>query len=143
MESGIQSIANPAGARRYTRCAMKRCWRVLPLILLFCGRISAAPACISGNNLASYVALGSGGCDIGPLAVKDFVFGLVCSGGGAIPLNESGITVTAVFAPTGFGLSFASGGFCVAGSGFVNDLLGFTWDPTGDLRGAGDILDPG
>src|SRR4029077_10286195 len=104
---------------------------------------TAAPACISGNSLASYVALGQAGCNVGPLQVKDFVFSVVSFGGGATPLTGAGISVNTVFLSDGFGLRFSSTGFQVSGAGFVNYLIAYTWDPTADIRGASDILDPG
>ena len=67
------------------------------ILLLVCMRASAAPACISGNSLASYEALGPEGCNVGPLAVKDFVFLVGPSGGGGIPISATDITVTTQF----------------------------------------------
>src|SRR5206468_1368119 len=75
--------------------------------------------------------------------VKDFVFSVVSSGGGATPIADTDITVITHFPAGGFGLEFKSTGFSVTGTQFVNYLIGFTWDPTGDMRNASDILDPG
>jgi len=104
---------------------------------------NAAPVCISGNSLASYESLGAIGCDVGPVTVKDFVFNVASVGGGAIAVADTDITVTTEFIPGGVGLGFASGGFNVSGTGFANYLIAYTWDPTADIRGAADILDPG
>jgi hypothetical protein len=113
-------------------------------VLFFCVQAYAAPVCVSGNSLAAYEALGSGGCTVGgSIIVKDFVFSVISFGGGAIPVADTGITVTTQFLRDGFGLRFASNGFQVSGAGFANYLIGFTWDPTADIRGAADILDPG
>jgi hypothetical protein len=80
---------------------------------------------------------------IGGLTVKDFIFSVTSSGGGATPIASSAISVITHFPVGGRGLEFASGGFSVTGSQFVNYLIAFTWDPTGDMRNASDILDPG
>ena len=60
---------------------LRSCW--VPLALFVCLPLSAANVCVSGNTLDTYVALGSTGCTIGGLTVKDFVFSVVSSGGGA------------------------------------------------------------
>ena len=105
--------------------------------------LSAAPACISGGNLAGYMALGSGGCTIGELLVKDFSFGVGPSGGGATPITAGDVTVTPTFGADLLGIQFSSAGFSVTGGQFVNYTIGYTWDPSGDIRGMGDVLDPG
>ena len=104
---------------------------------------AATPLCISGDTLANYEALGAGGCTVGPLLVSGFSFSAISASGGATAVNASQITVTTDFLSDGYGLVFASGGFSVTGTGAVSYGIGFTWDPTGDIRGAGDILDPG
>ncbi len=112
------------------------------LMLAGAWRAYASP-CVSGNNLSTYVGLGSGGCDVGPLTVKDFSFSVISSGGGATPMASADITVTTEFGADFFGLSFSSPDFSVTGSQSVSYLLAYTWDPTGDMRGLGDVLDPG
>jgi hypothetical protein len=103
----------------------------------------AANVCIPGNTLDTYVALGATGCTIGGLTVKDFAFSVVSSGGGDTPIADTDINVITHFPVGGFGLEFQSSGFSVTSTQFVNYLIAYTWDPTGDMRGASDILDPG
>jgi hypothetical protein len=120
---------------------LRSCW--VPFALFACLPLAAANVCVSGNTLDTYVALGSTGCTIGSLTVKDFIFSVGPSGGGATPIADTAINVI-VHSPTGgFGLEFRSSGFSVTGTQFVNYLIGYTWDPTGDIRNASDILDPG
>jgi len=107
-----------------------------------CG-LHATPACVSGNDLASYVALGAGGCTVGELWVYNFGFSVVSSGGGATPVADTDIMVTTTSGPDYLGLNFASTGFSVDPGQFINYLIDYTWDPTGDIRGLGDVLDPG
>ena len=120
---------------------LRSCW--VPLALFVCLPLSAANVCVSGNTLDTYVALGSTGCTIGGLTVKDFVFSVVSSGGGATPIADTAINVILHSPAGGFGLEFQSSGFAVTGTQFVNYLIGYTWDPSGDMRNASDILDPG
>jgi hypothetical protein len=58
-------------------------------------------------------------------------------------VSDTNITVATDIAGATFGLIFGSPGFSVSGSEFVNYLIAFTWDPSGDIRSATDILDPG
>jgi hypothetical protein len=104
--------------------------------------LSAGP-CVPGDTLAQYIALGAGGCTVGPLVVENFSFSVLSSGGGDTPIDATDIIVTPDFGAASFGLSLSSTGFSVSGSQFVNYQIGYTWDPTGDLRGLGDVLDPG
>jgi hypothetical protein len=103
----------------------------------------SAPVCISGNSLASYGALGSAGCTVGPVTAKDFLFSVLSSGGGVIPITAADITITTEPTAPNFGLLFSSLGFSVTGTEFVTYLVGYTWDPSGDIRSASDVLDPG
>jgi hypothetical protein len=119
---------------------LRSCWVLLAFSV--CLPLSAATVCVP-NTLDTYVALGSTGCTIGELTVKDFAFSVVSSGGGATPIADTAINVILHFPVGGFGLEFQSNGFAVTGTQFVNYLIAFTWDPTGDMRNASDILDPG
>lgn len=122
---------------------MRRIQFVLFVFLLSGYRLWSAPVCVSGNSLASYEALGSTGCSIGPLVAKDFIFSVLSSGGGVVPVTAGDITITTLPTPPNFGLSLSSPGFSVSGSEFVTYLVGYTLDPSGDIRSASDILDPG
>jgi hypothetical protein len=118
-------------------------WRFGANVLLLALPLGAAPLCISGNNLQSYIALGSGGCMDGSFLVKDFLFAVASSGGGDVPIAPTNITVSTDIGGSSFGLTMGSTGFSVTGSQFVTYTIGYTWDPTGDMRGLGDVLDPG
>jgi hypothetical protein len=63
-------------------------------------------------------------------------------GGGATALPDTNITVTPTFGVGFYGAQFASTGFVVTGTEFVNYLIGFTWDSI-PIAGMGDVLDPG
>jgi len=120
---------------------MPRLALTLSAFLILTFRLSAS-ACVAGATLASYEALGVTGCTIGPQTVDDFTFSVVSSGGGAIPLADTDITVTPAFGAGSFGVQFASTGFLVTGTGFVDYLIGYTWDSI-PIHGMGDVLDPG
>lgn len=122
---------------------MPRIYWVLTLLLIASLQLTATPACISGNTLASYEALGAGGCTIGGLQVFNFSFNPIASGGGAVPPTDSDITVNTQLSGDVVSVIFFPNGFGVTGSGFESYDIDFTWDPTGDIRSAGDILDPG
>jgi hypothetical protein len=122
---------------------MLRANRYLPLLLLACFPLRGTNVCVSGNTLDTYEALGATGCTIGGLTVKNFIFSVVNSGGGDVPIADTQIQVDLHFPVGGFGVEFRSTGFNVTGTEFVNYLIGFTWDPSGDIRNADDILDPG
>jgi hypothetical protein len=122
---------------------MVRSFWVLSLGLVACQLLSGANVCVSGNTLDTYIALGATGCDFGGLIVKDFAFSVVSFGGGDTPIADTDITVFLHSPVGGRQLEFLSTGFSVTGTQFVNYLLAFTWDPSGDMRNASDILDPG
>src|SRR5580700_7841539 len=104
---------------------MPRFALALAAFLILAFRLSATPVCVSGGTLASYEALGAGGCTIGPQTVDDFTFSVVSVGGGATAVSDTNITVTPTFGAGLYGVQFASTGFLVSGSGFVNYLIGY------------------
>jgi hypothetical protein len=114
-------------------------------LLLFGLRLYAAPVCVSGGSLASYEALAAG-CTVGPFTVMSFTFGVVSSTGGPTLVTAADITVTPEIGVSGFGqfygLQFASTGFQVTATQSVEYSLAYTVDPTPDIRGLGDVLDP-
>lgn len=68
---------------------------------------AAPPACVSGT-LASYIALGTGGCTAGTVTLADFAYAAK-AGGGAPKIPASQIQVTPVFAiPSTGGLTFSA-----------------------------------
>jgi hypothetical protein len=99
-------------------------------------QLPATPLCIAGGTLASYEALGAGGCTIGPETVESFSFSVVSGSGASI----SNIFLTPTFGTNVYGVQFASTGF-VTGSTGAEYLIGFTWDSI-PIRGLGDDLDP-
>src|SRR5712692_9439110 len=88
------------------------------LCLLAGGSLRAGPvACVPGT-LASYEALGSTGCLFGLITVRDVAFSVISSGGGAVPVSDTNVTVTPTNSGSGvLGLQFASSGFSVTGAG--------------------------
>jgi hypothetical protein len=115
---------------------------LITLAVASAGILTAAPVdCVPGT-VATYEALGSTGCQVGPVIVKDFAFAALSSGGGAPVLTAADIAVQPVSTPPSvFSLQFSSNGFSVTGNQFVNYLLGYTWDPTADIRSLDDVLD--
>jgi len=98
------------------------------------------PACVA-NTLDQYLLLGPAGCSIGDeVAFNGFSFGVVSSGGGAIPIAASDIVVTPTAAGLASSLTFASTGFSVTGAEFVTYQLGYTIDPHPILSGFDDVL---
>lgn len=113
--------------------------RLLPRWLSFLA-ICAAPGlagtvCATGT-LASYEALGSGGCQIGGLTVNNFSYAFVS---GAVTIPDTSITVTPSIVGGTLGLTFSSSQFNVSGSQSAVYLLTYTWDP-GDIGSLEDIL---
>jgi hypothetical protein len=120
---------------------MQRLAWLLAVGLILAFHLPASP-CVAGATLASYEALGLTGCTIGPETVDGFSFSVVSVGGGATALSDTNIFVTPTFGPDYYGVLFSSTGFSVTGTGFVNYLIGFTWDSI-PIHGMGDALDPG
>jgi hypothetical protein len=114
------------------------------LVLGFAQSVSATPleplpACIEAT-LARYLAL-EGGCSVGDeIGFSDFSFSVIVSGGGAVPIGASDITVTPTLVGDQAILAFASSGFSVTGSGFVTYLLAYSIDPHPILGGFDDFL---
>jgi hypothetical protein len=104
---------------------------------------SAAPLCIAGASLASYQALGAGGCMVdltSGIIVNDFSYTVLASSNPGVVTPNTAISVTPVFpAPGRFGIDFTSTSFTLSGTDFVKYRIGFTWDP--DVRSADDLLE--
>jgi hypothetical protein len=98
----------------------------------FVGSASAAPLCISGGTMASYAALGVGGCQIGDKLFSNFIYGSTGHGTG-VAVAASAVFLTPVGAGTfnpGPGIIFSSAGWIVpSGSpttnSFVDSSIGF------------------
>src|SRR5690242_550866 len=115
--------------------------RVIFVLALFGAAVlQGAPMCTIGS-LASYIALGAGGCMDGDNLVKDFSFPAPVFGGGAVPVTAAAITVTPLplSGPSTNGLKFSSPGWAVSGTGFVEYVIGYTWDPH-NIRSMDDLL---
>jgi hypothetical protein len=95
----------------------------------------AGPVCVVGT-LASYEALGAGGCTLGSFNLTNFTYTFI-SGSPTIP--DTSITVTPSTANEMVGLTFTSPDFTVSGSASAVYTLGYTYDP-GDIRSLEDIL---
>src|SRR5436190_630893 len=111
----------------------------LSAALLACACLQASPVCVPGT-LASYEALPVTGCMVGVLTVNDFVFTVLGSSGGAVPLTDTQIIVAPI--GTRLGLSFSSTGFSVTGAESVQYLIGYTWDPSDTIQSMDDVMDP-
>ncbi len=109
--------------------------KCLGLLSVFGLPLLAAPMCVS-TTLDVYEALGSGGCQIGGLVVKNFTYSFV-SGSPVVP--DTAVTVTPIVSGESLTLDFTSPDFTVSGSTSTVYLLAYTWDP-GDIRSLEDIL---
>ena len=107
-------------------------------LVTFVSAASAAPLCVSGGTLASYQALGSGGCMIGNALFSNFTYTGTALGQGAVVANTQ-ITLTPAGSGTlnpGPGIIFASTAWVVPsaknnGDSFVDSVIGFTVSVTG------------
>jgi hypothetical protein len=118
---------------------LARC--VVSVAIFACGSLQAGP-CVFGT-LASYEALGSTGCTVGEFTANNFVFSLLGSAGGAVPVTDTQIFVQPTLSGPGLiGLNFSSAGFSVVASGSVQYLIGYTFDPLDDIRSMDDVMDP-
>lgn len=118
---------------------MQRLACVLAGILWVGVRLSAsALPCVSGGSLASYEALGSTGCTIGPQTVENFTFSAMATGATAV--SDSNIAVTPETGSGFYGVQIGSTGFSVT-TGSVTYTIGYTWDSR-PIDGMGDVLDP-
>jgi hypothetical protein len=114
--------------------------RLLSVLLLpaaaLATTISPVPACVTAS-LASYIALGGTGCQVGPLAVVDFEF--TALQGNTVTILPSDVTVTPVLSAPSYILQFSSPEFTASNSDVVRYLIAYTWDP-GDIRSLDDVL---
>jgi PEP-CTERM motif. len=112
----------------------------LVLALMAAGCLQAGP-CVTGT-LASYEALPPAGCTVGQYSAATFVFTVLGSGGGAVPVTDTQITVTPGSNTGRPSLNFASSGFNVAVNGSVQYLIAYTWDPSNPIQSMDDFMDP-
>jgi hypothetical protein len=95
----------------------------------------AGAALCTADTLANYIALGSGGCNVGALTFMDFAFSTVSSSGGPIAVTAADITVTPVIAGNRAGLNYASAGFSVTAGQSIQYLLAYTIDDPPIIHG--------
>jgi hypothetical protein len=105
-------------------------------LLVICSAPGLAAAICATGTLASYEALGAGGCQIGSLTVNNFSYAMLS---GTVTIPDTSITVTPSVVSNTLGLTFSSPLFSVSGTDSAVYMLGYTWDP-GDIRSLEDIL---
>src|SRR4051794_34348560 len=111
---------------------MKLSVLVVMVAAVFGSTASAAPVCVAGGTMASYMALGVGGCEIGNLLFSNFFYGSTGRGTG-VAVPASAVLLTPVGAGTfnpGPGIVFSSAGWIVPGgsptvNSFVDSSIGF------------------
>jgi len=80
---------------------------------LFAGAAGAAPACVADGTLASYIALGAGGCTVGDKLFSDFSYHVTLG-----PLPDATAVVVVPVTPSANieGLEFEAGWTALAGT---------------------------
>jgi hypothetical protein len=107
---------------------------------------SAAPLCVSGATMASYQALGAGGCTIGNLLFSNFIYGGTSFGTASVPNTD--VFLTPVDAGTfypGPGIVFSSSGWSLPAASpttfmFIDSTIRFN---VSALPGSGVLIDDG
>jgi len=102
-------------------------------LAVFAGAASAAPLCVVGGTMASYEALGSGGCMIGDKLFSNFVYGSTAHGNG-VPVADTAVFLTPVNingVNPGPGIVFSSSNWVVPSASpttnsFVDSSIKFT-----------------
>jgi hypothetical protein len=111
---------------------MKQMLKVAGLLVVSLGFASATPVCTQGS-LASYIALGSGGCQIDDKIFANFTYQVTTAGMGVVGPTADEVSVAPLVPPPGGilnpgpGIAFASGGWTVFGAGkFIDAAITFT-----------------
>jgi hypothetical protein len=102
---------------------MKVSFLIIGALGIFASAASAAPVCIAGGTMASYVALGNGGCTIGNLLFSNFVYGSTGHQNG-IAVSASEVFLDPVNIGTynpGPGIVFSSSGWFVNSASLIDD----------------------
>ena len=102
-------------------------------VAAFVSAASAAPLCVTGGTMASYEALGAGGCVIGDKLFSNFVYGSTGHGTG-VAVGDTAVFLTPVNAGglnPGPGFVFSSSGWVVPSASpttnsFVDSSIAFT-----------------
>lgn len=107
----------------------------LALMVLATAPGFATSLCVTGT-LASYEALGAGGCTLDGHLVKSFSYSMIS---GTVTIPDTSIIVTPSVGFDSMWLTFSSTDFSVSGTDSAVYLLAYTWDPQ-DIRSLEDIL---
>ena len=98
---------------------MKQLVLLMAVMASLCALATAAPLCVAGGTMTSYMALGSSGCEIGDKLFFNFNYAGT-AGGAGVAVPSSAVTVTPVNTdPYNPGLSFASSGWSLSGTRFA------------------------
>jgi hypothetical protein len=118
---------------------------LLPIVLVvFVSMASATPLCTSGGTMASYVALGGGGCSIGDLLFSNFLYGSTGARNG-VAVSAASVFLTPVGSGTfNPGIIFSSSGWVVpsaspTGNSFVDSSIAFSVS----VIGGSPVIDDG
>lgn len=99
------------------------------ILVAFASAGKAAPLCVSGGTMASYEALGAGGCVIGNALFSNFVYGSTAFGNGTA-VADTAVFLTTVESTQGPGIIFSSSNWSVSANpdlpSFVDSTIKFT-----------------
>src|SRR5271169_4216814 len=88
-------------------------------LAVFVSTATAAPLCSAGGTMASYEALGAGGCVIGDKLFSNFIYGSTAQGAG-VAVPDTQVFLTPVVADPynpGPGIIFSSASWILSASG--------------------------
>ena len=91
-------------------------------LAIFVSAASAAPLCVSGGTMASYEALGSGGCVIGNTLFSNFIYLNTFSGTG-VAVPDTTVFLTPVGDTLNPGIVFSSNGWTIPSGSPTDDSL--------------------
>jgi hypothetical protein len=94
------------------------------IVVVFASAGQAAPLCVSGGTMASYEALGAGGCVIGNALFSNFVYGSTAFGSGT-PVADTAVFLTTVDGG-GPGIIFSSTNWSVSADAELPSLVDST-----------------
>jgi hypothetical protein len=95
------------------------------IVVVFASAGQAAPLCVSGGTMASYEALGAGGCVIGNALFSNFVYGSTAFGSGTAAADTA-VFLTPVDATQGPGIIFSSTNWSVSADAELPSLVDST-----------------
>ena len=115
---------------------MRKVFLATSVLLLASSVGTAAPACGPGS-LAKYIALGAGGCTVGPITFANFAYSAKSSGG-APQIQASQIQVTPSFQVPATGGFVFSAKWSVVNNQAQESIIKYT--VSGKLAGAGNLM---